>query len=157
MLFCKYCDTNLLFILKNVFRGIFRMKSVTLKSENISKGGDSMALKRGEIFFAELNPVQGSEQGGIRPVLVVQNDVGNSHSPTTIVLPITSRLNKAKLPTHVRLSKGESGLARDSVVLAEQIRTIDKRRLQQKVAVLDEKSMRRVNQAMEISMGIQHS
>ncbi len=116
-----------------------------------------MALKRGEIFFAELNPVQGSEQGGIRPVLVVQNDVGNSHSPTTIVLPITSRLNKAKLPTHVRLSKGESGLARDSVVLAEQIRTIDKRRLQQKVAVLDEKSMRRVNQAMEISMGIQHS
>ena len=113
-----------------------------------------MGLKRGEIFFAELNPVQGSEQGGIRPVLVVQNDVGNSHSPTTIVLPITSRLTKAKLPTHVELSKVESGLARDSVVLAEQIRTIDKNRLQQKISALDNNAMNRINQAMEISMGI---
>ena len=113
-----------------------------------------MGLKRGEIFFAELNPVQGSEQGGIRPVLVVQNDVGNSHSPTTIVLPITSRLTKAKLPTHVELSKVESGLARDSVVLAEQIRTIDKNRLQQKMSALDKNAMNRINQAMEISMGI---
>lgn len=113
-----------------------------------------MGLKRGEIFFAELNPVQGSEQGGIRPVLVVQNDVGNSYSPTTIILPITSRLTKAKLPTHVELSKTESGLARDSVVLAEQIRTIDKQRLQQKVSSLDDRAMGRINQAMEISMGI---
>ncbi|MGI5825189.1 MAG: type II toxin-antitoxin system PemK/MazF family toxin [Bacillota bacterium] len=113
-----------------------------------------MGLKRGEIFFAELNPVQGSEQGGIRPVLVVQNDVGNSHSPTTIILPITSRLTKAKLPTHVELSKVESGLARDSVVLAEQIRTIDKQRLQQKVSALDDRAMNRINHAMEISMGI---
>ena len=113
-----------------------------------------MGLKRGEIFFAELNPVQGSEQGGIRPVLVVQNDVGNSHSPTTIVLPITSRLTKAKLPTHVELTKVESGLARDSVVLAEQIRTIDKQRLQQKVSSLDDRAMNKINHAMEISMGI---
>lgn len=113
-----------------------------------------MGLKRGEIFFAELNPVQGSEQGGIRPVLVVQNDVGNSHSPTTIVLPITSRLTKAKLPTHVELTKVESGLARDSVVLAEQIRTIDKQRLQQKVSSLNDSAMNKINHAMEISMGI---
>ena len=113
-----------------------------------------MGLRRGEIFFAELNPVQGSEQGGIRPVLVVQNDVGNSHSPTTIILPITSRLTKAKLPTHVELSKTESGLARDSVVLAEQIRTIDKQRLQQKVSSLDDAAMNKINQAMGISMGI---
>lgn len=113
-----------------------------------------MTLKRGDIFFAELNPVQGSEQGGIRPVLVVQNDVGNNFSPTTIILPITSKLAKAKLPTHVALSRRESGLSRDSVVLAEQIRTIDKVRLQQKVATLNEITMSRINQAMEVSMGI---
>lgn len=113
-----------------------------------------MSLKRGDIYFAELNPVQGSEQGGMRPVLVVQNDVGNNYSPTTIVLPITSRLQKPKLPTHVALSRQESGLTRDSVVLAEQIRTIDKVRLQQKVACLDAITMNRINQAMEISMGI---
>ena len=113
-----------------------------------------MSLKRGDIYFAELNPVQGSEQGGMRPVLVVQNDVGNNYSPNTIVLPITSRLQKPKLPTHVALSRQESGLTRDSVVLAEQIRTIDKVRLQQKVACLDAITMNRINQAMEISMGI---
>ena len=113
-----------------------------------------MPLKRGDIYFAELNPVQGSEQGGMRPVLVVQNDVGNNYSPTTIVLPITSRLQKPKLPTHVALCRQESGLTRDSVVLAEQIRTIDKVRLQQKVACLDAITMNRINQAMEISMGI---
>lgn len=113
-----------------------------------------MTLKRGEIFFAELNPVQGSEQGGVRPVLVVQNDVGNSHSPTTIVLPITSKLEKAKLPTHVALNKKESGLARNSVVLAEQIRTIDKVRLQQKVAYLDGATMDKIDHAISVSMGI---
>lgn len=118
------------------------------------QGVRKMSLKRGDIYFAELNPVQGSEQGGMRPVLVVQNDVGNNYSPTTIVLPITSRLQKPKLPTHVALSRQESGLTRDSVVLAEQIRTIDKVRLQQKVACLDAITMNRINQAMEISMGI---
>jgi len=113
-----------------------------------------MMLRRGEIFFAQLNPVQGSEQGGIRPVLVVQNDIGNSYSPTTIVVPITSRINKAKLPTHVELSREESGLSRDSVVLAEQIRTVDKARLQQKVTTLDQGAMNRIDQALGISMGI---
>ena len=113
-----------------------------------------MSLKRGDIFFAELNPVQGSEQGGVRPVLVVQNDVGNNFSPTTIILPITSKRSKAKLPTHVEISRRESGLSRDSVVLAEQIRTIDKVRLQQKVACLNEITMSRIDHAMEISMGI---
>lgn len=113
-----------------------------------------MDLHRGEIFFAELSPVQGSEQGGNRPVLVVQNDIGNHHSPTTIVLPITSRVNKSRLPTHVDLSSVESGLARDSVILAEQIRTIDKARLQKKVAELPPQAMNRVDRALGISMGI---
>ena len=113
-----------------------------------------MSIMRGDLFSACLDPVVGSEQGGIRPVLVVQNDVGNSHSPTTIVLPITSRMEKHRLPTHVSLSRDESGLARDSVVLAEQIRTIDKQRLQHKISTLDAKTMSRINHAMEISMGI---
>ncbi len=113
-----------------------------------------MDLHRGEIFFAELSPVQGSEQGGNRPVLVVQNDIGNHHSPTTIVLPITSKINKNKLPTHVELAKTESGLSRDSIVLAEQIRTIDKGRLQQKVAQLTPAAMTKVDQALSVSMGI---
>lgn len=113
-----------------------------------------MALRRGEIFFAELSPVQGSEQGGLRPVLVVQNDVGNNYSPTTIVLPITSKLDKAKLPTHVALSRDFSGLSRNSVVLAEQIRTIDKKRLQQHVATLDNSTMHQIDRAMGISMGL---
>ena len=86
-------------------------------------------VSRGEIYFAELNPVQGSEQGGVRPVLIIQNDIGNTYSPTTIILAITSQLNKARLPTHVELSAGESGLKKDSVILAEQMRTIDKSRL----------------------------
>ncbi|HPS25931.1 MAG TPA: type II toxin-antitoxin system PemK/MazF family toxin, partial [Bacteroidales bacterium] len=88
-------------------------------------------IKRGEIYFAQLNPVIGSEQGGLRPVLVVQNDIGNQYSPTTIVLAITSQINKAKLPTHVELKAKQYGLERDSVVLTEQIRTIDKKRLKQ--------------------------
>ncbi len=113
-----------------------------------------MIVRRGDIFFAELNPVQGSEQGGTRPVLVVQNDVGNLHSPTTIVLAITSQIAKAKLPTHVEISHRETGLERDSVVLAEQMRTIDKSRLQQRVAVLNERSMRRVEQAMAVSLAL---
>ena len=94
-------------------------------------------VSRGEIYFAELNPVQGSEQGGVRPVLIIQNDVGNTYSPTTIILAITSQINKARLPTHVEVSAKESGLRRDSVILAEQMRTIDKSRLRQKVAELN--------------------
>ena len=112
-------------------------------------------VARGDIYFAELNPVQGSEQGGTRPVLVIQNDVGNTYSPTTIVLAITSQLNKARLPTHVAVPASESGLSRDSVILAEQVRTIDKSRLRQKVARLDDRTMRRIENAMAVSMGLQ--
>ncbi len=111
-------------------------------------------VQRGEIYFAQLNPVQGSEQGGMRPVLIVQNDIGNNHSPTTIVLAITSQISKARLPTHVELAKEISGLERDSVVLAEQIRTIDKSRLRQKVAVLKKPAMLRIAYAMAVSIGL---
>ncbi|MGI6064938.1 MAG: type II toxin-antitoxin system PemK/MazF family toxin [Bacillota bacterium] len=113
-----------------------------------------MIIKRGEVFYAELNPVQGSEQGGTRPVLVVQNDIGNQYSPTTIILAITSQINKAKLPTHVELPKEKTGLERDSVILAEQVRTIDKSRLQHKVTVLSNEIMEKVNRAVEISLGL---
>ncbi len=109
---------------------------------------------RGEIYFAELNPVQGSEQGGTRPVLIIQNDVGNTYSPTTIVLAITSQINKARLPTHVEVRSVESGLMRDSVILAEQVRTIDKSRLRQKVAELPPRTMKRIENAMAVSMGL---
>ncbi len=109
---------------------------------------------RGEIYFAQLNPVEGSEQGGVRPVLIVQNDVGNNYSPTTIVLAITSQINKAKLPTHVELPKTVSGLERDSVVLAEQIRTIDKVRLKRKITDLDKNLMARIDRAMLVSIGL---
>jgi len=115
--------------------------------------GDLMVM-RGEIYFAQLNPVQGSEQGGMRPVLIIQNDIGNAHSPTTIVLAITSQINKARLPTHVELRKEESGLQKDSVILAEQIRTIDKARLKQKIAVLQNNTMQRIAYAMAVSVGL---
>lgn len=111
-------------------------------------------VRKGDIFYAQLNPVVGSEQGGTRPVLVVQNDIGNQYSPTTIVLAITSQISKAKLPTHVEISKEKGNLERDSVILAEQIRTLDKSRLQQKMASLDEKIMRQVDRALEISFGL---
>ena len=113
-----------------------------------------MMIKRGEIYYAELNPVVGSEQGGIRPVLVVQNDIGNQFSPTTIVAAITSQIAKAKLPTHVEVRARRSGLERDSVILTEQVRTIDKSRLKEKVAVLDGEIMLRVDKAIEISLGL---
>ena len=111
-------------------------------------------VKRGEIYFAQLNPVIGSEQGGIRPVLIVQNDIGNQYSPTTIILAITSQINKAKLPTHVELKAKDYGLERDSVILAEQVRTIDKSRLKQRIAVLKQETMQRVDQALAISLGL---
>lgn len=113
-----------------------------------------MLVKRGDIFFAALNPVQGSEQGGTRPVIVVQNDVGNQYSPTTIVLAITSRINKAKLPTHVEIPCMESGLNKNSVVLAEQLRTIDKSRLIQKIATVERGTMEKIDRAMAISVGL---
>ena len=111
-------------------------------------------MRRGEIYLATLNPVIGSEQGGTRPVLVIQNDIGNRYSPTTIVAAITSRIRKAKLPTHVEISGARFNLDRDSVVLLEQIRPIDKLRLQERVAELDEESMAKVNEALSISLGL---
>ncbi len=113
-----------------------------------------MSVKRGEIYYADLSPVVGSEQGGIRPVLIVQNDVGNRHSPTVIAAAITSRLDKAKLPTHISLEASSCGLQKDSIVLLEQIRTIDKRRLKDKMGALDNTAMTRVDNALSISFGL---
>ncbi len=113
-----------------------------------------MIVKRGDIYYADLSPVVGSEQGGVRPVLIIQNDVGNKYSPTVIATAITSQINKAKMPTHIELDANEYGLSRDSVVLAEQIRTIDKRRLKEKIGHLDSKLMNKVNEALEISFGL---
>lgn len=113
-----------------------------------------MLVKRGELYFADLSPVVGSEQGGIRPVLVVQNDIGNKYSPTVIAAAVTSKLNKAKLPTHIELCAKEYGLEKDSVVLLEQIRTIDKTRLKEKIGELSEIKMNQVNKAMMISLGV---
>ncbi len=110
-------------------------------------------IKRGEIYYADLSPVVGSEQGGVRPVLIIQNDVGNKFSPTVIVAAITSQLSKAKIPTHVELSAREYKLPKDSVVLLEQIRTIDKRRLKEKISALDNQKMRAINLAILVSLG----
>ena len=111
-------------------------------------------VKRGDIYYADLSPVVGSEQGGIRPVLVVQNDIGNKYSPTVIVAAITSRINKAKMPTHIEIEGEKHGLAKDSVILAEQIRTIDKRRLKEKIGRLDDSLTTNINNALKISFGL---
>jgi mRNA interferase MazF len=113
-----------------------------------------MTIKRGELYYADLSPVVGSEQGGIRPVLIVQNDVGNKYSPTIIAAAVTSKINKAKLPTHIELPcHGALGLAKDSVILLEQIRTIDKRRLKERIGELPTETMNRVDRAILISLG----
>ncbi len=113
-----------------------------------------MSVKRGDIFYADLSPVIGSEQGGLRPVLIVQNDVGNRYSPTVIAAAITSRMGKTKLPTHIDIHADEAGLAKDSVVLLEQVRTLDKRRLKEKIGHLDDGMMSTVNNAISISFGL---
>ena len=113
-----------------------------------------MSVKRGDIYYADLSPVVGSEQGGLRPVLIIQNDVGNKYSPTVIAAAITSRMDKTKLPTHIDIYADKVGLARDSVVLLEQIRTLDKRRLKEKMGHLDEDSMQQVNSAIAVSFGL---
>lgn len=113
-----------------------------------------MNIKRGDIFYADLSPVVGSEQGGIRPVLIVQNDVGNKFSPTVIAAAITSQQSKAKLPTHIQLGSQQCGLMKDSVVLLEQIRTLDKKRLKEKMGCLDTGAMNEVNKAINISFGL---
>ena len=113
-----------------------------------------MIVKRGDIYYADLSPVIGSEQGGIRPVLVVQNDVGNKYSPTVIAASITSQINKAKLPTHIEVNAQMYGLSKDSVILLEQVRTIDKKRLKEKIGRLDDELMNKVNEAISISFGL---
>ncbi len=113
-----------------------------------------MEIKRGEVFYADLSPVVGSEQGGTRPVLIVQNDVGNRHAPTVIAAAITSRQDKTAMPTHINIKGDSCGLAKDSVVLLEQIRTIDKQRLKEKTGRLDAADLEKVNQALNISFGL---
>lgn len=111
-------------------------------------------VKRGDIFYAELSPVVGSEQGGMRPVLIVQNDTGNKHSPTVIAAAITSQTGKARLPTHIELNAQSVGLSRDSVILLEQVRTIDKSRLRERMGKLDDTTMTKVDNAIAVSFGL---
>ncbi|MBE6651031.1 MAG: type II toxin-antitoxin system PemK/MazF family toxin [Ruminococcaceae bacterium] len=114
-----------------------------------------MTIKRGDIFYADLSPVIGSEQGGIRPVVIVQNDVGNKHSPTVIAAAITSRVDKTKLPTHIEVMADRFGLAKNSVILLEQVRTIDKKRLKEKMGHLEDETMEKVNNAISVSFGLE--
>jgi mRNA interferase MazF len=113
-----------------------------------------LIVKRGDVFYADLSPVVGSEQGGVRPVLVIQNDIGNRFSPTVIIAAITAQIQKAKLPTHVEIEAKIHGMERDSVILMEQIRTIDKQRLTDKITHLDDETMRKVDEALQISVGL---
>ena len=118
---------------------------------------EGVKMKRGDVYYADLRPVIGSEQGGIRPVLIIQNDVGNKHSPTVICAAITSKLEKAKLPTHITISSNMYDMEKDSVILLEQLRTIDKKRLKDKVCHLGEEIMDQVNNALEISLSLAES
>ena len=113
-----------------------------------------MIIKRGDIYYADLRPVVGSEQGGVRPVLIIQNDVGNKHSPTVICAAITSKMNKAKLPTHVELNTRRCAMVKDSVILLEQLRTIDKQRLREKICHIDGELLEQVNQALKVSLAM---
>ena len=113
-----------------------------------------MIIKRGDIYYADLSPVVGSEQGGIRPVLIIQNNIGNRHSPTIICAAITSKMNKAKLPTHIEICTNDYNIMKNSVILLEQIRTLDKKRLKEKMGTLDVSSMSAVNSALSISFGL---
>lgn len=113
-----------------------------------------MEVHRGEVFYADLSPVVGSEQGGIRPVLIVQNDIGNRHSPTVIAAAITSKMDKTKLPTHIGIKASDTGLARDSIVLLEQIRTLDKHRLRERAGRITAADQLRVDAALDVSLGL---
>ena len=115
---------------------------------------NNLDIKRGHLYYADLSPVVGSEQGGIRPVLIVQNDIGNKYSPTVIVAAITSQINKAKLPTHIELSASKYSLVKDSVILLEQIRTIDKSRLKEKVCHLDKEVLKKIDKALLVSLAL---
>ena len=120
--------------------------------KSVSGEWKPMIIRRGDIYYADLRPVIGSEQGGVRPVLIIQNDIGNKHSPTVICAAITSKMNKAKLPTHVELSARQCDMVKDSVILLEQLRTIDKQRLREKICHIDGELQEKVNQALKISL-----
>ena len=122
--------------------------------KKLPKVNTNLEIKRGYLYYADLSPVVGSEQCGIIPVLIIQNDIGNKYSPTVIVAAITSQINKAKLPTHIEISANEYGLNKDSVILLEQIRTIDKKRLREKIGCLDKNMMLKVNNSLQISLGL---
>lgn len=123
-------------------------------SLNLPRSVSRLIIRRGDVFYADLSPVVGSEQGGVRPVLVIQNDIGNKYSPTVIIAAVTSQINKAKLPTHIEINGKQYGLPKDSVILLEQVRTIDKRRFIEKICKLDDEMMDKVNEGLMISLGL---
>ena len=125
------------------------LKGIYLALSNVN-----LEIKRGDLYYADLSPVVGSEQGGVRPVLIIQNDIGNKYSPTVIIAAITSQINKAKLPTHIEISANEYGLNKDSIILLEQIRTIDKKRIREKIGCLDDNVMLKVDNGLQISLGL---
>ena len=129
------------------------LQKITWK-RRLPKVNTNLDIKRGYLYYADLSPVVGSEQGGVRPVLIIQNDIGNKYSPTVIVAAITSQINKAKLPTHIEISAHEYGLNKDSVILLEQIRTIDKKRSREKIGCLDKNMMLKVDNSLQISLGL---
>ena len=129
------------------------LQKITWK-RRLPKVNTNLDIKRGYLYYADLSPVVGSEQGGVRPVLIIQNDIGNKYSPTVIVAAITSQINKAKLPTHIEISAHEYGLNKDSVILLEQIRTIDKKRLREKIGCLDKNMMLKVDNSLQIRLGL---
>lgn len=141
-------------ILVNAFRITIKKADILILKYDENRSVKNLVVKRGDIYYADLSPIIGSEQGGVRPVLIIQNDVGNRHSPTIICAAITSRMNKAKLPTHIEISSGRYHLVKDSVILLEQIRTIDKQRLREYVCHVDSRMMGKVSHAIHISLGL---
>ena len=141
-------------ILVPAFRITIKKADILILKYDENRSVENLVVKRGDIYYADLSPIIGSEQGGVRPVLIIQNDVGNRHSPTIICAAITSRMNKAKLLTHIEISSGRYHLVKDSVILLEQIRTIDKQRLREYVCHVDSRMMGKVNHAIQISLGL---
>ena len=134
---------------------IFKINKKALSIRKNSRSDSQMVIKRGDMFYADLSPVIGSEQGGIRPVVIIQNDIGNKHSPTVIAAAITSQTGKNKLPTHIEIGSQNNGLKADSIVLTEQIRTIDKSRLKEKIGHIDDEGvMEKINNALGVSFGL---
>ena len=150
------CAPKIVRNIMRVWHSIMSRKYITTDNRGLPRKGmvNEVNIKRGDIYYADLSPVVGSEQGGMRPVLIVQNDVGNKYSPTVIAAAITSKMGKTRLPTHIDIYADRVGLSKDSVILLEQIRTIDKRRLGEKMGHLDDDLMGEVNQAITISFGL---